>query len=93
MRYTVSTRDRAISSIMLTVLVGGAMLGASMFSSAPARAQGCDPSYPEICLPAYPHVDCINIGFPIIVVYNPSIGAYDPHYLDSDYDGIGCELG
>jgi micrococcal nuclease len=86
-------RDRAISSITLTALVGVAMFAASVLSSTPARAQGCDPSYPEICLPAYPHVDCFNIGYPIIVIYNPSLGAYDPHYLDPDYDGIGCELG
>jgi hypothetical protein len=82
-----------MSSITAAVLVGGAVLGASMFSGMAVKAQGCDPSYPEICLPAYPHVDCINIGYPIIVIYNPSIGAYDPHYLDPDYDGIGCELG
>lgn len=25
------------------------------------------------------------------VIHDPSIGAYDPHYFDSDYDGIGCE--
>ncbi len=36
--------------------------------------------------PYPPDVDCDDIGFSNFRVYQP-----DPHGLDADYDGIGCE--
>jgi len=62
--------------------------------ASPARlaTQGCDPSYPEVCRAAYPDLDCIDIGYPITGIHDRAIGAYDPHALDADFDGIGCEL-
>ena len=48
---------------------------------------GCDPSYPTICLPpAPPDLDCKDIPYRNFPVRKP-----DPHRLDSDNDGIGCE--
>jgi hypothetical protein len=46
---------------------------------------GCDPNYSG-CVPVYPpDVDCAEVG--------GSVSSYgtDPHGLDADGDGIGCE--
>lgn len=52
---------------------------------APTRA-GCDPNYTGACVPPYPpDVDCADVGARVRVV-----GA-DPHNLDADGNGIGCE--
>ena len=47
---------------------------------------GCDPSYPDICLPTSPDVNCGDISDKRFQVLPP-----DPHGLDTDGDGIGCE--
>jgi micrococcal nuclease len=66
-------------------------------ASAPAPApqplveQGgnCDPSYPDICIPANsPDLDCPDIPNRRFKVIPP-----DPHRFDGDKDGIGCESG
>lgn len=46
----------------------------------------CDPSYPTICLPSSPDLDCGDISHRRFQV----VGA-DPHRFDSDHDGVGCE--
>jgi hypothetical protein len=79
-----------VRCLAIGLLLGGAMLAGGA-ASAPAAAQACDPSYPEVCVAAYPDLDCIDIGYPVTVYHDPVIGAYDPHGLDADYDGIGCE--
>ncbi|MEP7378232.1 MAG: hypothetical protein ABI725_01575 [Chloroflexota bacterium] len=46
----------------------------------------CDPSYPTLCLPSSPDLDCGDINarnFPVV--------GRDPHGFDGDNDGIGCE--
>lgn len=51
----------------------------------PPPDDNCDPNYVE-CIPPYPpDLDCADIGFSV-----QSIGS-DPHGLDADGDGIGCE--
>jgi len=56
---------------------------------APARQTGCDPSYPDICVPPPPpDLDCRDIPYRRFRVLPP-----DPHRFDSDRDGIGCESG
>ena len=46
----------------------------------------CDPNYSGACVPRYPpDVDCADIGRPVRVVGS------DPHRLDGDGDGHGCE--
>jgi hypothetical protein len=48
---------------------------------------GCDPAYPTVCIPpAPPDLDCGQISHRNFPVNKP-----DPHRLDSDGDGIGCE--
>jgi hypothetical protein len=48
----------------------------------------CDPSYPDVCIAPYPpDLDCGEIPYRRFRV----IGS-DPHGLDGDRDGIGCEV-
>jgi endonuclease YncB( thermonuclease family) len=53
-----------------------------------SAGQGCDPSYPTICVPSPPpDLECGDIPFQRFVV----VGA-DPHHFDGDGDGVGCEV-
>jgi micrococcal nuclease len=53
----------------------------------PASAFGCEPSYPDVCIPpSPPDLDCGDVAYGRFTVYQP-----DPHRFDGDYDGIGCE--
>lgn len=53
---------------------------------APAQT-ACDPSYPTVCIPPPPpDVDCS-----ITTERNFPVEPPDPHGLDSDDNGIGCE--
>lgn len=53
---------------------------------APAPGGGCHPSYPTLCLPGSPDLNCSDIAEKRFPVLPP-----DPHRLDGDKDGIGCE--
>jgi len=52
----------------------------------PVPKASCHPSYPTLCLPGSPDLDCIDIPQKNFPVKPP-----DPHRLDADKDGIGCE--
>jgi micrococcal nuclease len=55
--------------------------------SVPTLGQGCDPSYPTVCIPSPPpDLDCGDVSFRRFQVKPP-----DPHRFDGDGDGIGCE--
>lgn len=58
----------------------------------PVEAFGCDPSYPDLCIPPHPpDLDCAHVydqGMSHITVYAP-----DPHGFDGNVDGVGCEGG
>ncbi|MDQ3693056.1 MAG: thermonuclease family protein [Chloroflexota bacterium] len=54
----------------------------------PAPAGNCDPSYPTLCLPSFPDLDCGEITARRFPVLSP-----DPHGFDGDGDGVGCESG
>jgi flagellar motor protein MotB len=48
---------------------------------------GCDPSYPDICITTYSEkLTCADIPFRNFKVLPP-----DSHGFDSDSDGVGCE--
>jgi micrococcal nuclease len=48
---------------------------------------GCDPSYPDICITTYSEeLTCADIPFRNFKVLPP-----DAHGFDSDSDGVGCE--
>jgi hypothetical protein len=54
----------------------------------PTPQEDCDPAYPDDCLPSPPpDLDCAEIGHRVRVDH--SYG--DPHRLDADRDGIGCD--
>jgi endonuclease YncB( thermonuclease family) len=53
----------------------------------PPPRNGCDPSYPAVCIPPPPpDLDCADVPYSDFKV----VGA-DPHGFDGDRDGIGCE--
>ncbi len=55
--------------------------------SDPASAFGCEPSYPDVCIPpSPPDLDCGDVAYRRFTVYPP-----DPHRFDGDFDGVGCE--
>jgi hypothetical protein len=55
-------------------------------SPPPAPRVSCDPNYSGRCVPPYPpDVDCADVGGSVQVVGS------DPHGLDADRDGFGCE--
>lgn len=57
-------------------------------SATPPPGGGCDPSYPTVCIPSPPpDLDCRDIPYRRFRVLPP-----DPHNLDGDHDGIGCEV-
>lgn len=49
---------------------------------------GCDPSYPTVCIPSGPDLDCGDVPHRRFVVVAP-----DPHRFDGNGDGVGCESG
>ncbi|HWO16685.1 MAG TPA: hypothetical protein VNM89_08240 [Solirubrobacterales bacterium] len=54
-------------------------------STPPPATSSCDPNYSG-CVPAYPpDVDCADVGGSV------SVYGSDPHGLDADGDGVGCE--
>lgn len=56
-------------------------------SPAQAPSSACHPAYPDLCLPVNgPDLDCRNIAQRGFRALSP-----DPHRLDQDQDGIGCE--
>ena len=61
--------------------------GQSNFATSPATQEICDPAYPDICVPPFPpDIDCSDVEFTKFRVYQP-----DPHGLDPDMNGVGCE--
>jgi len=54
----------------------------------PDPRAGCDPSYPTLCLPTGvgDTVNCSDIPEKNFPVLQP-----DPHRLDADKNGVGCE--
>ena len=67
------------------IAVGIFVLG--VYNPNPATQDICDPSYPDICIPPYPPaVKCSDVEFSNFRVYQP-----DPHGLDPDMNGVGCE--
>ena len=55
---------------------------------APGPVGNCDPADPDECLPSPPpDLDCADIGHRVTVDH----GHGDPHRLDADGDGTGCD--
>jgi len=59
----------------------------SSSSQSTTQKTSCDPSYPDVCITAYPpDLDCGEISHK-----NFRVVGSDPHRFDGDGDGIGCE--
>jgi hypothetical protein len=55
---------------------------------APDPQEDCHPAYPDDCLPPPPpDLDCDEIGYRVRVDHRYG----DPHRLDADRDGVGCD--
>jgi micrococcal nuclease len=71
---------------------GAGCLWAGQRTTAPPPAttapSNCHPSYPTVCLPYPPDLDCGDIPHRRFPVRPP-----DPHRFDADGDGVGCESG
>lgn len=89
------TRAALVVLLLLVVAAAGAGSSAAGTPSASflpfvigGRPPGdCDLAYPTICLPSPPpDLDCPQIHHQDFPVLPP-----DPHGLDADEDGIGCE--
>lgn len=62
-------------------------IGLAPNPSETASREGCDSSYPDVCIPSRrPDLDCRDIVHRRFRV----IGA-DPHQFDGNHDGVGCE--
>lgn len=56
-------------------------------SSPPPPPGGCDPAYPDVCIPSPPpDLDCADVTY-----RNFRVLPADPHRFDGDRDGVGCE--
>lgn len=63
----------------------GAINSSSPITPTPSPGGTCA-GHPYPCAPAYPpDIDCSDLPGPVWV------GGSDPHHLDGDHDGIGCE--
>ncbi len=73
-------------AVVRRLLVVGLLLTAGCADSQAAQ-KGCDTGYSGACVPQYPpDVDCGDVGSRV------SVGGSDPHGLDRDGDGVGCEV-
>jgi len=54
----------------------------------------CDPHYPTVCMPPTPpDYDCADLSFrQFQVLHTPTPTTPDPHSLDNNFDGIGCQF-
>lgn len=65
----------------------GYLLGTGLSTEPQSGSENCDPSYPGVCIPAYPpDLDCDDVDYRGFDVAPP-----DPHGFDGDGDGVGCE--
>jgi hypothetical protein len=79
------------SVLLMTTIILLTAATVLSFSTSQTYAQednnNCDPSYPDACIsPPSPDLDCGDIPDTDFTVLAP-----DPHGLDSEGDGIGCE--
>lgn len=53
----------------------------------------CDPHYPGVCIPPLPpDLDCADLSFRLFRVNHDGPTTPDPHSLDNNFDGIGCQF-
>jgi hypothetical protein len=53
----------------------------------------CDPHYPKVCIPLVPpDLDCADLSFRQFQTLHDGRNTPDPHSLDNNFDGIGCQF-
>jgi uncharacterized repeat protein (TIGR01451 family) len=53
----------------------------------------CEPHYPGVCIPPVPpDLDCADLSFREFRVLHDGPITPDPHALDNNFDGIGCQF-
>ena len=53
----------------------------------------CDPHYPTVCIPPLPpDLDCADLSFKLFRTLHDAPTTPDPHSLDNNFDGIGCQF-
>ncbi|WP_026370365.1 thermonuclease family protein [Kallotenue papyrolyticum] len=78
--------DRPAPGPVPTPVAGAGPIPIPSPPSSPSGSR-CHPSYPDVCIPPPPpDLDCGELPFRRFRVLPP-----DPHRLDSDRDGVGCE--
>lgn len=76
------------STISLVIAKAPPVTSPPTTEPAPAPSSDCHPAYPGACLPSPPpDLDCRDIGHRVEVDHRYG----DPHRLDADGDGIGCD--
>lgn len=80
------TAERGLWSACAGELDGGEVPSSTTAGAAPS-GDGCDPAYPDGCIPpSPPDLDCGDIPDRNFTVLAP-----DPHHFDGGGDGRGCE--
>jgi hypothetical protein len=67
----------------------GATLASAWVGASSIAAEICDANYPDACIPPiseFGDLDCDDLGFGGFTVLPP-----DPHFLDADGNGFGCD--
>ncbi len=80
-------KKSAAHPLAVLALVAGILGGVATLSSSShgAAAQSCDPNYLPCIPPPPPDLDCGDLRIGVRVIGD------DPHGLDRDGDGVGCE--
>jgi PASTA domain len=82
------TDVRPGSTITLIIAEAPPVTAPPTTEPAPPPESNCDPAYPNDCIPPPPpDLDCADIGHRVEVDHRYG----DPHRLDADGDGIGCD--
>lgn len=88
-----STKEMIVVNPTSSSMLYSSSTSINIYTSTSYRAQtsqnrqGCDPSYPTVCIQSPPpDLDCKDIPYRNFKVLPP-----DPHHFDGDHDGIGCE--
>ena len=79
-------------TLRILLVIGVGVVPVGVVAQAPTSGQvACDPHYPGQCLPPPPpDLNCPDVPFRDFPVLHPN-NEPDPHALDGDKNGIGCE--
>jgi endonuclease YncB( thermonuclease family) len=87
-------RSGALTSIVPPPPPGQPVVSAQLPVNHFIPGGNCDPHYPSVCMPPPPpDYDCADLSFRgFQVLHTPTPSTPDPHSLDNNFDGIGCQF-